>query len=360
MALQDLLGGMMYPVPSRTNVALYSYGAISMDASGEKIAYRIPIQKSGTIDKIGFKFSATQTPTAVNGIKVSLQASDLATGTPTGTILAYRNVTSGLALDGWLETGKITSDGTDGGSQVDVTRGQILFVVFEFISFQSGDRVDLQTLAGSPYQNLYYGLFQSSTWSKLVSSGAPIVSVKYTDGTYPLLVGGLYPVKALTTHTFNNTSSPDEIGSAFSFPTRILIGGVIVRVDLDGDAEVRLYNESLQLVASKTLDKDEKQSINGGEFFVMFDSDVQYPGNEQWIMSIAPTSATNISIASYDVDQAEMLDLTDGGSAWRFVSRADSGDWTFNNLRRAWFSLWVTGTDHEVGGQPSAGFEGTL
>lgn len=362
MAMRQLLGGAWVPTISRWSGPAFNGTPMRIDASGEKMAYIFRAPKTGTLHSFEFKCgSATQTPGS-NGVRASFQDVDLATGNPDETADQFRTLTSTeLVANAWvIPPGPLTSDGTDNGAKRSVVRGELLAVVLEYNSFQASsvvtvDMLDVSLSGGPPYADLKTG----GSWAKVT---LPMTfAIRYDDGTYPMVIGPYgqtHPTLSISSNTTNNGTTPDEIGMTFTFPANVLIGGAYVRVDLDGDCDLLIYDsQGTVVVGPIALDKDVRTGTTGTNHMVIFPEFVAL-ANELYTLALRPSSATSATIYWYTVNDANKFSDFEGGTSWYWRERTDAGAWTETLTKRPYYSLLVSGLDQECGGQPDVGFTG--
>jgi hypothetical protein len=355
--------GFFYPMPwSGANVPGFGT-ALAMDATAEKVAFIVPATKSGTLDKFEFRLT-TVTQAPANGLKCSFQAVDATTGVPSGTPLAYRVVTSGLTANTWIVPGLLTDDGTDGGVKHTVTRGDLVACVIEFQSFTAGDNLTVTTsddggTTAQPFAGRAYHAHFTASWAK-ATAGAPVVALKYNDATYGPIPQGL-PISSVLASAIGTGSTPDELGTVFQLVAPMRVGGAWVRVDLDGDADVVLYDsDGTTVLESASIDKDIRPSTAAFGYFVPFDTDVDLLDATTYRMVVKPTTATTLTVYGVTVNSAAIVGAIGGaGTAFHRTARTDAGSWIETTTIRPFVGLWVTGIeDGGSGGEPSFVFVG--
>jgi hypothetical protein len=361
MAIFEWLGGAYFPTPPQFPTGSNpTIGGVTIDASGEKVAFKVFAPKSGDIDAFEFGTLSTVGHQVTNGLRVSFQAVDDTTGEPSGTQLAYRVVTPVNSLS-WITPGKITSDGTDTGTPFTVTKGQTFFCVVEFESFAASDKVNISSgLSTTPARNVYTQYY-TGAWNDLTTS-TPSIALKYSDGTYPALsqLGGIYPAFLASSTGISSSTTYDESGMTFSFPVPVLISGALIQTDLDADAELRVYAPEDLSTPARTvnLKAGHRNATSYGLIVAPFSPSLYVGANEELIVSVYNNTSTSVGLASYTVNSSNKLDLAEGGSAWRLAQRDSGGSWVYTNTQRPFISILVSGLDHEIGGQSSRGFEG--
>lgn len=354
MAYQTIPGpsGLWIPVPFASSVSAPAFfpGAILIDASGEKAAFMFHVPQTGTLDKAELHLYNV-TLNGASALRISFQDVNLATGFPDGTQDQFRNIT-GIS-DGWIAPGLMTSDGTDGGTKRSVTRGDLLAIVLEYQTFTAGDSVQWAALySGSPSApfNIFpaAALFTAS-WASY--GNFPCVCLKYSDGSYVGIADCCIPVSALNTNTYNSGSTPDERALYFQFPAKVKVMGAWVRCDIDGDADVVLYDsDGSSVLASRSFDKDVRMYTAGSNLFCPFSADVELAASTNYRLSLKPTTTTSVTMYDFDVASAAILDAYPGGQNWHSSTRTDAGSWTQVTTKRPHMGLIVRAIDDGVGG----------
>lgn len=361
MAMERIYGGMWIPAPPPFGTAVPAFVSMLLyELEGhDRVAFIFQSPKTGTLDKFEFRIGAsTQLP--ANGLKCSFQDVDLATGDPDGSVDQYRSVT-GLTVDSWIAPGLITSDGTDSGAKRTTVRGDWLACVIETQSWSAGDIVNVSALnvsstafMGSP---VYSDVRILSSWTK--QTNMPIMALKYDDGTYENIFGCL-PIKSLHTVDFNVESG--YRGLAFSFPTDVLLGGTYVRMDFNVAASVNsmimeLQNDQSEVLGTLTLDANVHINTSCHYHVLRFPSDQLIRANEVYRVVIYP-DANNMNFYDFDVNSVEIMGATDGGQNFCLWEGGGTESAAYNLTRRPWAGLIITGVDHEIGGNPTTGWQG--
>lgn len=321
--------------------------ALLIDASGEKFTVVFTVPATGVIDAFGVLLGTVgQAPT--NGLKFSLQDVSGADGNPDGVIDQYRVVTSGITTNTWLESGLITSDGTDGGTKRSVTVGQRLAAVIEFESFVAGDNVNFTTgtstsVALAEVLGLNFcGLFTAS-WTK--SLNLPFFALKYATLGYVAVVG-CYPYSSLVSTSYSSSSTPDERGNKIEFPFVVKVRGGWFAVNaLAGsrDFDCVLYNSASSVLATVTVDSDWLQSVTGNRvFYVPFSSEITLQANTPYRWVLKPLTTNNTTVLSATVPTAAHRAALPWGDKIAHTERTDGGAWTDTTTARMFGGLVVS------------------
>lgn len=343
MALQTITP---LPYPEILSIAHAQGGnaysaALAMDAAGEKVAFIFTIPKSGTLDTVEIQFG---TVTTAKDLKVSFQDVSLVNGDPDGNIDQFRVIPlASISSGGVAETGLITSDGTDTGTKRSVTQGDKIAIVIAFDSLTGnlivrGAVKDTRAwISGLVYADLF-----ETAWVKTVIV-APNFTLKYSDGSFAY-IPGVIPSSNLSQTTINNTAA-DELGIKFQVPFKCKISGAIASIDLDGDADIILYDASDNILESVSLDKDVRPDANPGYFAAIFDTEVELSINTVYRLVVKPTSVTNVIVRDIRVSSAARMDSVPGGQNFHRTFRQNAGAWTDTTTERPYISLLITALD---------------
>jgi hypothetical protein len=352
-------------VPGNWGIAngVYTHAfSTAMNASGDRYAFVIEVPKSGTLDLFEFMTGA-MTNNPDNGIRLSFQDIDPATGFPDGTQDQYRDHTSGLSATTWTAPpGVMTHDGTNGGTKRTVTKGQHLGCVIDFVSFVAGDSFGPTVLAvnAASQQILstnYIANGSSGSYAK-DTTNYPILALKYDDGTYAEFDIPIWPIQAINSRTFNNGSTPDERALRFSPAVTARCCGIWARVDVDGVADLVLYDSASSVLASGSLDPDIRSINSHVPARVLFDGVTLTPAGAPYRAAIKPTSGTSVISMDIDVPSAAHMGALPGGTSWHGSTRTDAGAWSDTTTQRPMIGLIFDGFDDAGGGGGGGGASG--
>lgn len=353
MALQTL-NGVWSPHPASGVDVVYGAGAFDsfiLDATAEKLAFIFPVPKTGNIDKVGF---LTGTVTTGDTLKVSVQDVSLTDGHPDGTAAVYRTIAiADTDDDTWKETGSLTTDGTDTGTQLAVTRGDLLSIVIEYNSYVAGN-LSIKGLATGSRTNIIarqYIDHYTTAWTKSQQT-VPLFSLQYDDGNF-YYIPEVLPVSEITSPTFNSGSTPDEKALKFSYPFPVRVWGAWWAADMDADGDIVLYDGDTN--PSISIDKDRTYTTLGGLCAAPFASDVSLAKDTTYYLAMQPTTTSNLSIPIMTFNTAALLDQTDGGQAFCYAERTDGGGWTTVTNQRPLMGLILNGFDDAISSGGSGG-----
>jgi len=346
-------GPVWTPVPAVFNASAPSLGLIStLNASAHKFAYVGRVPKTGTLDKFEYRMG-TVNNNPDNGLRLSFQDVDLTTGDPDGVQDQFRDMTGTFVTGAWQAPGLMTSDGTDSGTKRSVTAGDLLACVIEFVSFVASDSITMvglatsatapQALSGNfPYVDTF-----AAAWSKNYSPSTAVL--KYSDGSYASFGLLWYPYLNVNTTTYNSGSTPDERGMVFQVPIKCQVSGFWVHADLDGDADIVLYDAASSVVLTVSTDTDVRSQTSGANGYYAC-APTTLTANVLYRLVVKPTSVTNISTYDFDVNADNLMQVVELGTNAYYTQRTDAGAWTDTTTKRPWMGLQISGIDDGAGG----------
>ncbi len=320
----------------------------TLDANGELCGAVLEIPKTGNISKIGFR---TGTVTVSDAIKISLQTVDDTTGRPTGTLIhadAY-GIQASVATNTnyWISL----------QNDVAVIRGVTVAIVVEFNSYVAGNLVMVSGVQyiphymGFPYVFSYLG----AVWAFTAES--PNFGLEYDDGVIePIL--NVFPAVNATTMSWDTNDNPDRRGLRFSVPYNCRMSGVFANIDLDGDADIEIYDsDGINLIPDGTisLDSNIRSGTSPRPFSRNLITPIELTKDTFYRIVLHPTTGTNMILYYLDVtdDGAnEAMNAIDGGVNFHYTtcngSPSVEGDWTQTATRRPLIGLMINQLDDGV------------
>lgn len=249
---------------------------------------------------------------------------------------------SALTASGWNTTAALSADRS-------TAIGDHIAVVWEF---DGAGRLGADSLivAGSrsaAYVNDGPTMMGKTggTWSLSVVGACPIVIFECTDGTFGTLDES-WPVKTVTTVSYNSGSSPNEYALEFTVPVEVSVDAAIVTMSIAGttsDFDIVLYSGTTAL-ATVSFDAHATRGTGTYGYMASFGSDVTLSPGTTYFLSLKPTTANNVSLAYFEVNATGHFDVHAGGQTWLMAHRA-GGAWTQgwgSSLRRPKISLRVS------------------
>jgi len=328
-----------------------SVSAVTLNASGDRIGFVVQCPKAGTLDKFECMVG-TVGNNPDNGIRLSFQTVSLSTGDPDGTQSQYRDITGTLAANTWQVPGLMPSDGTDGGVKRTVAAGELLGCVVDFVSFVASDSFAVQVFGVSGmYRNWYVDNASTGSYVKS-STSAPILALKYDDGTYAIFDIPIWPiVDSNQVTSFNSSTSPDERGLRFQVGTSMRAVGYWFVVDGDNAFDVVLYDSGGSVLDTQSYDPDQRNAANTMYYVGYFPSGPHtLTASTTYRLILKPTTTSSITYWELELPSAAYQACIPGGVEWYATSRTDAGAWTDDQTRRPQMGLIFDGIDVSTGG----------
>lgn len=289
-----------------------------------------------------------------NNVRWSIQ--DItAGGEPDGTEDAYRAIAKAT---GW-QTVQPTATGSGGGARKAVTQGTFYAIVCQWDSTESGNyEPSVVTTNGNAdlLGGTYLLSYNGAAWNKAAAPSAyPNLAVLYADGNYYPIANCRPTSGSLSTVTFGNGSTPDEIGLRFIPAVTLQVTGVWIYGDFDGDCDLVLYDSGGSVLTSLSLDPDVRATTGARYAEFVFPAAVALTAAATYRLVAKPTSATTITIAYFTVNAAALLQAWSCGTDWHYTARTDAGAWTETTTRRPYLGLIANGFDSSGGGGGGGG-----
>lgn len=343
MTLVDIKGIVPWPLPPLGAAGSISSNALTMDATGEKVACICQVPKTGTISKVLFR---TRTVATGGDCKVRLETVDLTTGDPSGTLVAV-----GAELDPFTiadtDDNKLLS-ATLGTAWTGATVGDLIAVVVTGPTSGTPD-IDLAGWGDTPGLDFpYTDVFSASAWAK--NTFPLIMGLEYSDGSFAE-IPGTFAAEDLVSYTFDDSANPDEIGNRFKFPFDCTVDGVWVWVDGDADFAAKLYDDADTLLESINSDKDVRQGSAGEINYLRFNSQVSI-SRDTWYRVVFRATTTGANITVYGVEVggvAARMDTLPAGQNVYATQRQNDGAWSNSTTNRYFIGLLVSQIDDGTG-----------
>lgn len=326
-----------------------------IDGATEKLAHYVRAPRAGTIDGVEFLFNTVgQAP--VNGLKVSFQGKNLASGSipcdPDGVAAQYRVIPQGSCVaDTWTFSGIMSDNGLDGGAKRVVTAGEWFWIVFEFENWQAGDTVGIDT---------WYAQIIPEMGGTLRDIGAgwvygpqarykPNVLIKYDDGTYGRVSLQGSPTALDSNqdqHSIGTGTDPDEIALRFKLPVPMTIKGAWSKLLYSGATEdftIRLLGADDSVLASVQVKPDEHCFQVHTHLMSYFDEEVELAANTVYRLSFRPDTADLSMWQSFILPTIAHMAATEWGAEFFWSQRVNDGAWVDTTTRRMFAGLVVSG-----------------
>lgn len=347
MALVTVPGGLYLPSINFYGGAnpTWRVSESTLDAAADRVAFIFRAPKAGNIQKVGFRVG-TVVKGADTTLIYSLQTIDAASGNPDGTEDETATIAVGdIVSDTMILSGNLSAVRA-------VTLGEMICAVVRFGVFNAGDSVPIGTLnEGVRQSDDYFGYLAVNLTGAYGRATASIAAVEivYDDGSYAWIPAS-EPYSAVGTDAYNNTSTPDEIGLRFQIPFPATLAGCWLNIDADGDFNINFYTAAAK-TALVAQDKDNRGGTSAMSSSLMFTTRTALAANTTYVLSVEPSSATNVTLSNVSVRAAAVMDQLVGGQAWQYATAKDpavAGDFALTTTKRPVMGLIFSQVDDGV------------
>ena len=348
MAMVQLVGGTIWP--SHTSWTQSVGVRRILDAATDRIAAVFMVPKTGTLAGVVFRTNTVAQDT--NGLTVSLQNVDVTTGFP-DTTEDQSTTVAATSSDTWHEATTLTRA---------VTAGDILCIEIRFTNFQTGDDVDIahndSDQSENPSGATCYGVADSAG-SYGFQGAIPCFALKYNDGSYEPISANQGAWYADSQVSFNNADTPDEYAMRFQVPMACESRGAYFNVDLDGNAEIVLYEGTTEKGAA-SLDDDVRPSTAPGGFLVYWpEGAITLATSTTYYLALKPTTTTDVKTLRYILNSSAGEGYP-GGSQFYQGTRVNAGSWTDSTAFMPQCGILITAVDDGAGGGSASGARNPL
>lgn len=338
------------PVVNRSTALMLTAGSLSTTGTKAAITGRVWFpDRTGTkfIERVELLVSSTSI-SGGSGLTLSLQDPLLTEFLPDEVqdqTVDIPNAALPASGFGWVVTNPLST------ARV-VTYAELLSVVIEWdaLGRQGTDVVGLSGVSESSGGLVYSAATAvkgtGGTWQH--TARLPIVLLKFTDGTYGTLYGGL-PCTSLPTILVSPSETYNEYGLQFNLTRDFEIDGAEwfgSLQDNTADGEVRLYQKGVDAPLATVAFDAHHQAITGSnerDAFMLFDQSIPCLATVNYRLVLKATAAAHIAMRAIAVQNAEHWTLHVGGQNWYSVGRQGGGAWTEIPLERAMIRPFLAG-----------------
>ena len=323
--------GIVVGAESLANARMAIISSTALTASTHKLTIVGVVQKSGTISSVSFRLG-TVTKGATTQLLVSLQDVDAANGPPgrpDGTVDQSGTISTATIVTNTYVTATLSSNRT-------VTVGDLLAVVVEFNTFNSGDSVPI-TASQVASQSLMQALvgvshFNGTAWT-LQTTAMPIVGLGYTDATVHSLLGGL-PLTSVTTNSFSSSSSPNDRGIRWVPTATQVVVGLWAMTAESADYDLVLYDSGGTALGTASFDATTARDASLRPTQRLFASPVTVTAGATYYLTIRPSTTTNLSSYTFGLNAAADREAWPLGTEADGATRTGTGAWTISSTSR--------------------------
>jgi len=307
-----------------------------MDASGEAVGFTLVAPKAGTISKIGFRTGTVTTGQSLD-IRIETVGSDMF---PSGTLWAANTNGNQAILD--TDDNKWFWVTLTAGAVV--AQGQQFCVAIRWVSTVGNLNIAYTSSSTATAGGVPFAASYTTSWA--FTAAIPNIAVEYSSPTSRPFLGTL-PVLAHNSITFNNGSSPDEIGIIFQYPVPCKIIGAIAKInEVVTTFAVKLYDSDGSTVLESVTNIDaESNQASSGQVVILFDTQPIINANMNYRLTLLPETAASITTKELEVDTASTMEALDGGANIYRTDRTDAGAWSQTTTKRPLLTPLISAID---------------
>ncbi len=325
--------GPFWVPPPQYDLGLAGTAGFALNAAGDKFGWVFRAPKTGNIHRVGFRTGTVTTPTNTD-VRLETVASQIPSGTLFGTntngTIASASVTANTFVFATM-----TADAA-------VTIGQLMAISVVPTGSPNYQVAFFQNMPTTP-QLPYPADGSSGTYAP--SNVACTFAVEYDDGSYATMPG-VFPWSSVAVVTFNSGSNPEIVGLKFKFAnTPVRVSGGWFMLDLDNSMDIVLYDsDGTTPLQTASLTNAGRSSTGGvSPYFFKFPASQSLLANTFYYLAAKP-GASNISVYTFTVPTAPVLDQTEGGQNFHYATR-HSTTWTPVTASRPLMGLEIDGID---------------
>ena len=269
----------MASLPTLTN-------AFNMTSTAYATAFIAPVKKTGTLTKIHFRFNLSSTS---NNYIIRVETVD-GNGDPSGTL--------------WGANTEIqTGTGVAAGDYVAVLNSGAVFntinepfaIVWRASTYVSTASISIFSDGTAGDFMPYYASstnYTGGVWS--ARSGAPMIGLEYSDGTFVMYPGN-WPFTAFNTTTITTASNPRLVGNRINIPFTARAIGVWFVGDNDSDFQLVLYDsDGATPLYTISIDADFPIGVSAATTLAQYFSSAQTITKDTNYYLMAKSSSGNI------------------------------------------------------------------
>jgi hypothetical protein len=180
-----------------------------------------------------------------------------------------------------------------------------------------------------------------------------MLALEYSDGTFAPIPYVDPSVSGLAAETYNSTtlagSGGDERGLIFQAPFASKVKGFWGNFDIDGDADVVLYDsDGTTPLETYPLDTTIRAATHSQVYHVPFTDEYTLTKDTNYRLALKP-GASNVSVMVGTVPSAAAADSYPGGQECHYTARTDAGSWTQTTTKRPLMGVILSALDDGAG-----------
>lgn len=302
-------------------------GVTALNATTTRFFQAFQATHTANAISLFIRLNAVTTPA---NLKVGLQAlSGVTPSNPTGTWLGATNSGFGVITPAANTTYEVTL-----GETVSLVAGESYGIVIEWDSTAGAislvRSITYTTTSLAPHKgglNTYFRAFTSGAWSgaSVAGTGSPPCFGVRTDAAHWWMDGFALPAASLTfSNSITTNTTPDESGNRIYLPDSSVVGLWVVSSS-NGAADLVLYDDSNNVVVSRTLNQNVRSTTNIGGLTVPVTPVAVSAGWYRVVLKPTSTSVLGRNFLTYTSNAMNGRHMRD---KCYLTTRTDGGAWT--------------------------------
>lgn len=344
MAFVPFAGQFPMPLPAFAAPPLLNITSQLIDATGEKIAF-MGYPQSQDIGKslvsVGFRFGPV-TKAGGSALTVSHQDVSLTVGPPEQPDevidgqAAIANANAAFVSSAWIDVAAFDVPRT-------ITAAPFAIVIEYDVAGRLGaDSVILtghNSVSANVVNSIGTASLKTASWAAI--GNLQNILFVFGDGTFGSFLDA-YPCETLNITAYNTGSAVDEFALEFTVPVPIKVNAVWVSavVPANSNPDIVLY-DGITVMTTVSIDANLAGSTSiPRPIRVPLPTEQQLDPGHTYRLALKPTTATNVTVYDFTVNNANHLQAWPGGTAFYLATRVDAGAWTSIPTRRPLMGLY--------------------
>lgn len=347
MTYQSTGGALHIPniVSTAINPSAPGFSSVTVDATGEGIAFIFEAPATDTITKIGFR---TGLVTTTGDLRISVQT--VTSGfLPTGTDWA----TDTFIVQNVLSTDDNVVFEVTLTAAASVTQGDFVALVVERPAGSAFVGALAALVNGSVFMHLGRPTSAANTGSWGVASSIPNIWPYFGSGGY-LRTSVQNGVSDLTSVSYSTGTTPDVVGNVIRFPYDVKVSHIFALVDFDGPVDFQILDsDGSTVLASTSNTANTPTSATLTLNYMQLSSEVELSANTDYRVVAVPSSSTSVAIYDIIFHAADLRETSLGAEFCYKTSAKDptgAGDFTDLTTTVVPIGVRVSAIDIPTGG----------
>lgn len=332
-------------LPATVAAAPSLSGAATMDLNGASqwVAFVFAAPRTVSVDCTFFRINSATTGC---GATVRIETVDTATGLPTGT-LAHANAAQSVTIGTGAANYEVIFPGA-----FTLTKGT-LYALYVGVASGTPSAVNFATFSDDGSDIVFPYVLDFDASAAIRDSISPVMGVGVAGGS-ALILEKAWPVATMGNDSYGSTATPDTVGNQVTLAAPMRISGLWAWVDLDGPANVHLYDsDGVTVLATAEAYTNVPPVATQGANLFHFASSIELEAGTYYAAIEATGATIALGVMTFTSDKWRQ-GSPHGGAAFAHASCTQTpsgvGSWTVTNTKQAFVGLIVDGISSGGGG----------